>query len=64
MCAFSIYSFQEWTTDIVTITNKHGQEYICTLPEVQIPENESKKDDDPLDHLVDISGLCYLKIES
>ncbi|KAL7643893.1 UNVERIFIED_CONTAM: hypothetical protein RMT77_005902 [Armadillidium vulgare] len=48
---------QEWTSNIVKVTNKHGQEYICTLPEVTIPENENKKEEDLLDQLVDISEL-------
>ncbi|XP_076054209.1 uncharacterized protein LOC143032884 isoform X2 [Oratosquilla oratoria] len=48
---------QVWEGEVMTVINKHGQEYICSLPNVPVSEKQTKKDENILDQLVDISVL-------
>ncbi|XP_069943211.1 protein OS-9 isoform X3 [Cherax quadricarinatus] len=48
---------QVWDGEVMTVMNKHGQEYICSLPSVAPLDSDFKPDDDILDQLVDISVL-------
>nr|XP_045624943.1 protein OS-9-like [Procambarus clarkii] len=48
---------QVWDGEVMTVKNKHGQEYICSLPSVAPLDSDFKPDDDILDQLVDISVL-------
>ena len=48
--------FQEWEKEVLTMVNRHGQEYVCILPEVFTSQSDSKKDENILDQLTDISG--------
>ncbi|KAG7175388.1 putative OS-9-like [Homarus americanus] len=47
---------QGWDGEVMTVVNKHGQEYICSLPSVAPLDSDLKHDDDIFDQLVDISG--------
>ncbi|XP_071545008.1 uncharacterized protein [Panulirus ornatus] len=48
---------QVWDGEVMTVVNKHGQEYICSLPSVTPLDSDLKHDEDILDQLVDISVL-------
>ncbi|XP_042210793.1 protein OS-9-like [Homarus americanus] len=48
---------QGWDGEVMTVVNKHGQEYICSLPSVAPLDSDLKHDDDIFDQLVDISVL-------
>ncbi|KAK7080147.1 Protein OS-9 [Halocaridina rubra] len=48
---------QVFEGDILTVVNKFGQEYICSLPKVAPSDSDSKNEENILDQLVDISGL-------
>ena len=40
----------------MTVVNKHGQEYVCSLPKVAPSDSDAKNEENILDQLVDISG--------
>ncbi|KAK3868668.1 hypothetical protein Pcinc_025968 [Petrolisthes cinctipes] len=49
---------QAWEGEVMSVVNKHGQEYLCFLPNVpSMSESDMKRDDDILDQQVDISEL-------
>lgn len=43
--------------EVISVVNKHGQEFVCSLPSVTPTDADSKSDENILDQLVDISGL-------
>lgn len=58
VCLFSWCVVEAWDGEVMTVVNKHGQEYLCFLPAVPaISESDVKRDDDILDQQVDISGV-------
>ncbi|XP_066954532.1 protein OS-9-like isoform X2 [Macrobrachium rosenbergii] len=48
---------QVYEGDVMTVVNKYGQEYICSLPKVAPSDADTKNEENILDQLVDISGL-------
>lgn len=43
--------------EVISVVNKHGQEFVCSLPSVTPTDADNKSDENILDQLVDISGL-------
>ncbi|XP_068202661.1 protein OS-9-like isoform X2 [Palaemon carinicauda] len=48
---------QVYEGDVMTVINKYGQEYICSLPKIAPSDADAKSEENILDQLVDISGL-------
>lgn len=49
-------TLQHLEGEVISVVNKHGQEFVCSLPSVTPTDADNKSDENILDQLVDISG--------